>query len=75
MKTKAHIFNKFYAEQCTPLKKDSKVPSNQIYLTQSGLGSLNFNDDEILKIIRALNHAHGYDDIPIRMIKICDNRF
>ena len=36
--------------------------------------SLNFNEDEILKIIRALNphKAHGYDDISIRMIKICD---
>ena len=74
MKTKADIFNKFFAEQCTPLKNDSKLPSNQIYLTQSRLGSLNFNEDEILKIIRALNphKAHGYDDISIRMIKICD---
>ena len=73
MKTKADIFNKFFSEQCTPLKNDSKLPSNQIYLTQSRLGSLNFNEDEILKIIRALNpqKAHGYDDISIRMIKIC----
>ena len=74
MKTKADIFNKFFAEQCTPLKNDSKLPSNQIYLTQSRLGSLNFNEDEIPKIIRALNphKVHGYDDISIRMIKICD---
>ena len=74
MKTKADIFNTFFAEQCTPLKNDSKLPSNQIYLTQSRLGSLNFNEDEILKIIRALNphKAHDYDDISIRMIKICD---
>ena len=74
IKTKADIFDKFFAEQCTPLKNDSKLPSNQIYLTQSRLGSLNFNEDEILKIIRALNpqKAHGYDDISIRMIKICD---
>ena len=74
MKTKADIFNKFFAEQCTPLKNDSKLPSNQIYLTQSRLGSLNFNEDEILKIIRALNphKVHGYDDISVRMIKICD---
>ena len=73
MKTKADIFNKLFADQCTPLKNDSKLPSNQIYLTQSRLGSLNFNEDEILKIIRALNphKAHGYDDISIRMIKIC----
>ena len=74
MKTKADIFYKVFAEQCTPLKNDSKLPSNQIYLTQSRLGSLNFNEDEILKIIRALNphKAHVYDDTFIRMIKICD---
>ena len=74
MKARADIFNKFFAEHCTPLKNDSKLPSNQIYLTQSRLGSLNFNEDEILKIIRALNphKAHGYDDISIRMIQICD---
>ena len=74
MKTKEDIFNQFFAEQYTTLKNDSKLPSNQIYLRQSRLVSLNFNEDEILKIIRALNpqKAHGYDDISIRMIKICD---
>ena len=74
MKTKANIFNNFFAEQCAPLKNDSKLPSNQIYLTQSRLVSLNFNDDGILEIVRALNphKALGYDDISIRMIKICD---
>ena len=46
MKTKADILNKLFTEQCTPLKNDSKLPSNQIYLTQSRLGSLNFNKDE-----------------------------
>ena len=45
IKTKADIFNKFFAEQFTPLKKGSKLLSNQIYLTQSRLGLLNFNDD------------------------------
>ena len=74
MKTKADIFNKFFAEQCTPLKNDSKILINEIFLTQSRLSSLDFNEDEILKIIRALNihKAHGHDDISIRMIKICD---
>ena len=73
-KTGADIFNNFFAEQCTLLKNDSKLPSNQIYLTQSKLISLDFNEDEVLKIIRSSNihKAHGYDDISIRMIKICD---
>ena len=45
-----------------------------MFLTQSRLNSINFNEDEILKIIKALNihKAHDHDDISIRMIKICD---
>ena len=71
---KANIFNKFFADQCTPLKNNSSLPANQIFLTQSRLTSLDFDEDELLKIIRALNinKAHGHDDISIRMIKICD---
>ena len=71
---KANIFNKFFADQCTPLKNNSSLPVNQIFLTQSRLTSIDFDEDELLKIIRALNinKAHGHDDISIRMIKICD---
>ena len=74
IQTKANIFNKFFAEQCTPLTNDSVVPVNKIFMTQSRLSYINFNEDEILKIIRALNihKAHGHDNISIRMIKICD---
>ena len=37
--------------------------------------TFSFADDEILKIIRALdiNKAHGHDEISVRMIKICDD--
>ena len=71
---KANIFNKFFAEQCTPLKNNSVLPVNQMFLTQSRLSSISFNEDKILKIVRALNinKAHGHDGISIRMIKICD---
>ena len=72
--SKANIFNKFFADQCTPLKNDSVLPSNQVFLTQARLGSLHFNEGKILKIIRTLNlnKARRHDDISIRMIKICD---
>ena len=71
---KKAVFNKFFAEQCTPLDNNSSLPVNQLFLTQSRLMSLDLDDDELLKIIRALNinKAHGHDDISIRMIKICD---
>ena len=73
IKTKANIFNKYFAEQCTLLRNNSVLPSDQTFLTQPRLTSLDFSE-EILKIIRALNihKAHGHDDISIRMIKICD---
>ena len=34
IQTKANIFNKFFAEQCTPLKNNSVFPANQMPLTQ-----------------------------------------
>ena len=44
-----------------------------MFLTWSRLGTLDFNENEILKI-RALNihKAHGHNNISIRMIQICD---
>ena len=74
IKTKANIFNECFAEQCTLLKNNSVLPINQTFLTQSWLTSLDFNEEEILKIIRALNKhkAHGHDYISMRMIKLCN---
>ena len=74
IQTKANIFNKFFAQQCTPLENSSVLPVNQKFLTQSRLNSIDINENEVLSIIRALNihKAHGYDDISIRMIKMCD---
>ena len=74
IQTKTSIFNNFFADQCQPLNNASDLPTNQIFLTQSRLGSFDFNEGEILQIIRALNinKACDHDDISIRMIKICD---
>ena len=74
IEAKANIFNKFFADQCTPLKNSSMFPTSRLFMTQATLRSLDFNEGKILKIIRALNtnKAHGHDDISIRMIKICD---
>ena len=70
IKTKANIFIKIFADECTLLKNNSMLPTNQIFLTQARLQSFDLNEDEILKIIRALNvnKAHGHDSISIRMI-------
>ena len=42
-----------------------------MFLTQSRLGTLDFNEDEILKIIRALK-THRTDDHDDMSIRICD---
>ena len=74
IQTKANVFNNFFADQCTPLKNGSVLPKKQNYSTQSILCTLNFDEEELIKLIRNLNvhKAHGLDDISIRMIKICD---
>ena len=74
-KKKKKKFNKFFADQCQPLNNASALPTNKLLLSQSRLGSLDFNEEELLQIIRALNinKDHGHDDIFIRMIKICDS--
>ena len=71
---KAHICKKFVADKCTFLKTNSVLPKSQMLLTSSRLCTLNFNNEEIIKIIRNLNahKARRDDDIFIRMIKICD---
>ena len=54
IKTKAIIFNKFFSQQFTPLKKESVIRTIQHVLTQSRLHSLDFNFEEMLKIMRSL---------------------
>ena len=64
----------FFPEQCTHLKNSSALPNNQNSLTQTRLVSLDLNENEVIKTIRALkiHKAHGHDNISIRMIKVCD---
>ena len=73
-KSKANHFNKFFSFQCNPLINGSQIPSTILYLTNEKISTVEFDNDDIIKIIRALdiNKAHGHDDISIRMIKICD---
>ena len=68
---KANLFNDFFATQCTPLTNNSILPSTISFKTQSRLSSVNFEKEDILKIIRNLNvnKAHGHDNISIRMLK------
>ena len=56
------------------MNNDSSLLSSFEFYSQYGLSSMNIIEDNILKIMRALNinEAHGHDEISVRMIKICD---
>ena len=53
----------------------SECPSQLILYTNKRLSSVVFSDQDIIKIMTALNinKVHGHDVISIRMIKICDS--
>ena len=73
-KRKGDHFNYFFASKCTPLKNDSVLPTLLEHDSEARFSKISFSDDQILKILRALdiNKAHGYDEISIRMLKLCD---
>ena len=57
------------------MSNDSALPSTTNSVSNVSLSSIQFKDQDILKITRFLNYnkAHGYDDISIRLLKICDS--
>ena len=75
-KTKAnHLMLFFFTLHWTLLDNNSKIPRNQIYVTDSTLSSLQFEDSDIIKIIRSLDmsKAHGHNNVSIRMLKLCNS--
>ena len=71
--TKASIFNNHFVEQCSLISNDSVLP-NPGSRCNSSLSSVEITGEKVLSIIRSLDHkkAHGWDDISINMIKLCD---
>ena len=69
-KKTANRFNEFFSRQCTPLDNDSECKSQLILYTDKRLSSVVFDDQDMIKFIRALNinKVHA-----ISMIKICDS--
>ena len=71
--TKANIFNYHFVEQCSLINNDSVLP-NFVSRCHSSLSNVKITGEKILKIIRSSDpkKAHGWDDISINMIKLCD---
>ena len=74
-KEKVNYFNTFFASQCTSVSKNSALPLVPTPVTNASLSSISLNDQDILKIIHSVNvnKAHSYDDISIKLLKICDS--
>ena len=66
-------FNNFFASKCTPLQNKSVLSILLERESEARFPSITFTDDQILKTLWALdiNKAHGYNEIPIRMLKLC----
>ena len=70
---KAQIFNDYFLLQCTTIDTGSEIPQDEP-VTVTLLNDFCISEEKILKIIRSLNSnkAHGWDEISVRMIKLCD---
>ena len=68
------MFNDYFASQFTPIKNSSKLP-NFSCKTEKIVISFDIKDDDILSVIKNVNvgKAHGWDQLSIRMIKICND--
>ena len=65
----------FFSSQCSPISNNIVLLSCKYFTTEKWLTTTEFNKDDIFKIIRNLNlnKVRGYNDISIRMLKICDS--
>ena len=72
---KAEIFNDYFVQQCCLNMNDSILPRSNITRCNNLLETTEIDADNVLKIIRSLdcNKAHGWDDVSVSMVKICDS--
>ena len=70
---KRNFFTPFFSEQCSILQNSSKLPTNLAPRTDQSLTSINFSQDDILRIIQSLNpnKAHGLDKTSTRNKSLC----
>ena len=71
--TEADIFNDHFVKQCSIFPNSSLLPPF-FFRTQERLCNFEINQTKILQLIRKLNtnKAHGWDELSIKMIKLCD---
>ena len=67
---KANLFNNFFASISTPIKNNSVLPP---LLYKTRINSFFVTNKDMLPIIKSLDSSepHGFDNISIKMTKIC----
>ena len=71
---KTNIFISFFSQYKLVLK-NSVLPREFTYMTEEQIQSITFIEWDVIKIIRAfdVNKAHGHNNTPVGMIKLCTN--
>ena len=75
-KAKADLFNTHFSKQCSLISNSSSLPDERFGpLSHPSLSSFTIDVDLLLNLIRSLdiNKSHGFDQISVRMLKICDS--
>ena len=69
---KSNYFNEHFAKQCSVLETGSQLPNLSLH-TQKTLNEVLFQKSDLENVIKNLNpsKAHGWDEISVRMIKLC----
>ena len=74
---KTNIFNKYFASHCTIINNNGVLPSTLNYLNDDELSSFNISSEVIFQLIEFFsknldpNKAHRYDEISVKMLKLC----
>ena len=67
-----NLFNSYFSSQCIPVSNSSVLPDISFH-ENARLKSFSITEKDILAIIKSLdpNKSHGWDNILIKMIKLC----
>ena len=74
-KEEPKMLKTFFTDHCSMLRNKSDLPTILSQKTLESLTTIDFPNNDFLKIIRNLdpNKPYGHDIISIRMVKMCDD--
>ena len=64
---KAHVFNSFFANQCSPIPGSSVLLTKISYMTKDRIKNVYFCKSDVIKLIKALDVSKAYGHIGFRL--------